>query len=118
MMTMSLREKILARKPISETVAIDGDTFKIVGKSKRDRAAIFARARKKDGSLDFARLESLLLAACVFDPETDQQLIDDHALWESVDAALTGPLLSHVMRIIGMDKQDVQSPKDSDTTET
>lgn len=116
---MSLREKVLARKPKTETVTVEGDDYLIVGKSKRDRGALFAKARRKDGTVNGDKLESLLLTACVHDPSTKEPVFTEaeSASWDGVDAGLTGPLFAHVMRVCGMDKQDL-GPKDSDSTES
>lgn len=117
-MTMSLKDKVLARKPKTETVNVEGDDFLIVGKSRRDRGVLFAKARnKKDGQVDSDKLEGLLLAACVCDPETKEPLLGDFRDWDGVDSAITGPLVAHIMRICGLDKQDF-GPKDSDSTES
>ena len=113
---MSLRDKVLAKPVAEDTVEIDGDSFLIVGKRKRERAAIFAKARRKDQSLDFERLEDVLLAECVCDPATKTPLLSA-AEWSGVDSSLTGPLMSVVMQVCGMDKTDI-SPKGSDSTET
>lgn len=114
---MSLKDRVLAKKPKTETVTVDGDDFLIVGKSKRDRGALFAKARKRDGQIDGDRLESVMLTACVCDPETKEPLFDDFKAWDLVDSGVVGPLLSHVMRICGMDKQDLD-PKGCDSTES
>lgn len=115
---MSLKDKVLAKKPRTETVTVDGDDYLIVGKSKRDRGALIAKGRKRDGTVDGDRLENILLTACVCDPETKEPLFTDAEVksWEGIDAAVTGPLFSHVMRVCGMDKQDL-GPKDCDSTE-
>lgn len=113
---MSLKDKVLARKPREETFEACGETFLIVGKSKRDRAALFAKSRRKDQSLDFERLENVILSECVCDPDTKSKICEPNE-WGSVDSELTGPLVSVCMKILGMDKTDL-TPKDSDSTET
>ena len=116
---MSLKDRVLQRKPLSEPVTIAGESFLIVGKTRRERGAIFARCRKKDGSVDGDRLEAMLLAECVHDPETGQPIfsVAEYRAWDDVDSGLTGPLLAEVMRVLGMDKQDI-GPKGSDSTES
>lgn len=116
---MSLKDKVLAKKAKTELVEVDGDTFLIVGKSKRERGALFAKSRKKDGSVDGERLENVMLTACVHDPESKQPLFAEAEFksWDEIDSGLTGPLFAHVMRVCGMDKQDL-GPKDSDSTES
>lgn len=113
---MSLRDKVLARKTKEETLELDGDNFLVVGKTKRERAALFAKSRKKDQSLDYERLENVILSECVLDPETKAKLLEP-AEWDGVVSELTGPLVAACMRLLGMDKTDL-SPKDSDSTET
>lgn len=114
---MSLKERIKKRDVARETVTVQGEQFLIVGKSKRDRAAIFAKCKsKKTEKLNYELLEDTLLAECVYDPELNEPLLDVTE-WGSIDSAITGPLMSHVMRVVGMDKDDV-NPKDSGATET
>ncbi len=113
---MSLRDKVLARKPRELPLEVAGEKFLIVGKSKRDKAAMFAKSRKKDQSLDFTRLEDVMLSECVLDPDTRAKVLEP-AEWAGVDAEIAGPLVAACMQILGMDKQDL-TPKDSDSTET
>ena len=113
---MSLRDKILRRKVREEVLEVAGETFLIVGKTKRERAAIYAKSRKKDESLDFQRLENVMLSECVLDPETRAKFLEPSE-WEDVVSEITGPLVSVCMQFNGMDKTDL-SPKDSDSTET
>jgi len=114
---MSLKERIKQRDVSKEIVTVQGEKFLIVGKSKRSRAETFAKCKsKKTEKLNFELLEDTLLAECVYDPESNEPLLDVSE-WGNVDSAITGPLMSHIMRIVGMDKDDV-NPKDSGATET
>lgn len=113
---MSLSDKVLARKPRELTIEVAGEKFLIIGKSKREKAAMFAKSRKKDQSLDFVRLEDVMLSECVLDPENRQPILQP-AEWEGINAEIAGPLIAACMQILGMDKQDL-TPKDSDSTET
>ncbi len=115
-MSTTLRDRVLAKKPTERTVTVCGLDFVILGKSKRDRAAMFAKSRKKDGTLDYDRLECVMLSECVLDPE-NKQSVASPSEWEGTDAELTGPLVAACMSALGMDKQDI-SPKDSGSTET
>jgi hypothetical protein len=88
----------------------------VLGTTKRERALLFAKSRKKDQSIDFERLENVLLSECVVAPETQAKIFEPSE-WGEVASEITGPLVAVCMRLNGMDKTDL-SPKDSDSTET
>jgi len=117
-MKMSLRDRLKEKATLSEVVELGGESFELRGMTKRARGQLFAKARRKDGSVDGDKLEALLLSACVCDPETHQPIFaeSESREWDSVSSHITGPLMTGVMRVCGMDKTDL-GPKDSDATE-
>lgn len=112
---MSLREKLLSKTPKSETVEIEDMVFHVIGLTKSERAKTFAECRKKDGKLDTDRLEDVLLESCVRD--TDGSVVCNAEEWLNMPAFITGPLVASVIRVNGMDGDDLGKGK-SDTGET
>lgn len=114
---MSLSEKLKKKACKSERVTVDGDVFVVTGKSLNDTAAIMAKARKANGTLNGDKLDRLLLEACVTDPDDGSNMPADE--WGGVSRHITGPLMATIMSVCGMDKDDFQrDPKDSDSTES
>lgn len=116
---MSLRDRLKEKSTLTELVEVGGESFELRGMTKRARGALFAKSRRKDGSVDGDKLEALLLSACVCDPESHQPVYGEAEAreWDSVSSHITGPLMTGVMRVCGMDKTDL-GPKDSDTIES
>lgn len=112
---MSLAEALRAKQCRSERIEVDGIAFLVNGKTKRERGALFARARDKNGNINSEKLESILLEACVCDAN-DRSTVPANE-WESVPSHITAPLIAEIMRVCGLDKEDLQKdPKDSDST--
>ncbi len=89
---------------------MQGLRFKVVGLTLRERAEIFADCRKRNSTFDPA-----FLARCVRDAEDDSAATYDD--WKEASADIAGPLMSLVMSVCGMDKDDLKrDPKDSSTT--
>lgn len=109
---MSLTEKIKARATRSEIVEVQGVKFKVSGLTLRERSEIFADCRKR--KLDF---DPAFLARCVRDAEDDSAATYED--WKEASADVAGPLMTLVMSVCGMDKDDLKrDPKDSSTTES
>lgn len=107
-----LTEKIKRKERRSEIVTVQGVRFRVTGKSLAERGEIFAECRKK--KLDF---DPAFLAACVSDP--DDGSTSSYEDWRNADADIAGPLMSLVMSVCGMDKDDLKrDPKDSSSTES
>lgn len=114
---MSLSERLKIKSVKTITVTVDGDTYVVTGMSKLHRGRQFAKARKKDGSVDSGKLESLLLAECVAAEDGSKATAEE---WDFAPAHITSPLVAAVMEVCGLDKQDVgeSDPKDSGSTES
>ena len=106
---MGLQEKLRAKSVRSETVIVDGDTYVVTGKTKRAKGELFAKAGRKDGSINTSRLESILLEACVADANGDTCSAD---VWESVPSHITSPLVTVIMTVCGLDKDDIKKKSD------
>lgn len=114
---MSLSEKLLKKKCPSERVTVDGMEFIVTGKSLNDTAAITAKCRNAKGVLNGDMMDRELLAACVTDSDGVSDMTP--AQWGQVPRAVTGPLMTVVLNLCGLDREDVKrSPKDSDSTES
>lgn len=113
---MSLSEKLKKVELKSEIVSVQGIRFKCCGKSLLDGGEISAKASRKKikrpGYLDACWLE-----ACVEDPDDGSTMTAEQ--WMGQPKAITGPLISVVMQLNGLDDEDLdRDPKDSGTTET
>lgn len=114
---MSLSEKLKKIPCKSERVTIDDAVFVVTGKSLNDTAAIMAKARKANGTLNGDKLDRLLLEACVTDPDDGSTMPEKE--WGGISRHVTGPLMATIMSVCGMDKDDFQrDPKDSGLTES
>lgn len=114
---MSLVERLRKKTVRVETVTVDGDKYVVTGKSKRDRSALMARCRKKDGTLNGDKLEGLMLECCVADEEGSTATAAD---WDLAPSHVTGPLIKAIMNVNGLDDDDlaIADPKDCDSIES
>jgi len=114
---MSLSERLKKKACKSERVTIDGEAYIVTGKSLNDTAAIMAKARKANGTLNGEKFDKEILAACVSDADGVSDMSAEQ--WGQVPRSITGPLVSVIFNLCGLDKEDVQrSPKDSGSTES
>lgn len=114
---MSLSEKLKLKECLQQTIEVDGDQYVVQGKTKRERGALFAQARRKNGTVNGDRLESLLLVACVMDAADGSRATEEE--WNAAPSHITGPLINAIMAVCGMDKDDLGTdPKDSDSIES
>lgn len=112
----SLADRLKKKSVKQEWVTVEGDKYQVQGLTKRARGECFAKSRsKKDGRLDNERLESMLLAECVCDEAGEKA---PGSVWEDVPSHITGRLMSVVMRVCGLDADDLSDPKDSAETES
>jgi hypothetical protein len=117
----SLRDRLKAKGRPEVEVTIDGDTYLVVGLPKSKRAEIYASVAKPGKSIDGDAIENAFLSECVFDPETKQPVIPRECCgeWSDVMAMVTGPLFAEVMRLNGLDNDDVgRKVKNSETTDS
>ena len=116
---MSLRERLLKKIPPETVLTISGEKFLVKGLSRSRRADVLASHRKNDGKIDGPKLEGVLMSLCVCDPDSGCAIFneDEWQSWDSLPAAITGPLVAEIMRTSGMDDDDVgREVKNSDTT--
>jgi hypothetical protein len=117
---MSLRERLKAIKPTQVEVTVCGTKFLVVGLSKTKRAEVYASVSKPGKAIDADQMENAFLSECVVDPESQQPVFarDESEEWGAIPAQITGPLFSEVMRINGLDNDDVgRKVKNSDATD-
>lgn len=116
---MSLRERLEA-KPLQESfLTVRGEKFLVGELDGATRARLLADCRSKSGKLDSQKLEGVLLSACVKDPDDGLNLysVDEWEKWDKLGSGFRGPLMAEVMRLNGLDDDDVgRELKNSDTT--
>lgn len=117
---MSLAEDLLKIPVACEEVTVLGNVFVVTGKSLGDKAALLAKCRKKDGTLNGDLFDRTLLAECVAVKEDGSTLAVDQ--WAKVGSHVTSPLLASVISLLGFDEDDIKrvrrDPKDSDSTQS
>lgn len=115
----SLRERLEAKPLQQSIITIQGERFSVVEIDRAERARKFADCTTPKGDRDFVKLEGVMLSRCVSDPEADESVYseDEWKKWDTLGSSFTGPLMAEVMRLNGMDNQDVgREVKNSDTT--
>jgi hypothetical protein len=113
---MSLRDKVLSKQAKTQTVVVDGDTVLVRSLPHLDRAKCFTDGRDKKGDMAPGRSEANFLAACVCDPETSSPIMDWKE-WSTAQDYITGPLLSVIRDVNGLDAEDL-GKKPDDTSDT
>lgn len=116
----SLRDRLEARSPEESLLTIRGERFKITELPKGKRAEVIARHRDKDGKIS-PTLDGEMLSSCVFDPESGCAIysVDESAKWDALGSGFTGPLMAEVMKLNGLDNDDVgREVKKSETVES
>lgn len=100
-------------------ITIHVERFAVVEIDRAERSRKFAECTSKSGDRDFAKLEGVLMSRCVRDPDTGDEVYseDDWRKWDALGSGTTGPLMAEVMRLNGMDNQDIgREVKNFDTT--
>lgn len=116
----SLRERLEAKSLERTVLTVRGERFCIAELSRSERSRLIASTRDKTGKSNNDKLEGVLLSACVLD-DTEQTIYssDEWQKWDALGAGITGPLFAEVMRLNGLDNDDVgREVKNSDTTES
>ena len=117
----SLRERLEAKKLEQIEVTIRGERFTVIELDRAERSRTFAECRDKTGKSNWQKLEGVMLSKCVRDSETGGEVysVDEWSAWDKLGSGMTGPLFGEIMRLNGLDDQDVgREVKNSDTTET
>lgn len=107
-MSSSLRERLEARQPETSVLTVRGERFSIHELSKGLRAEVIARHRDSKGRLQ-PSLDGEFLSRCVRDPDSDVAIysVEESAKWDELGSGFTGPLMAEVMRLNGLDDEDV-----------
>jgi hypothetical protein len=113
----SLSERLKAKQAKETTVTVDGDDYLIRSISRTDKANLIERCTNKKGVVDSSRFEAEYLAACVFDPESQQPVEPDWSGW-NVPSYISDPLCEAVMVINGIKPTKVDIAKNSVATES
>lgn len=115
---MSLRDKLLSAKPKEVLVTADGLDFLVVGLTKTERSTLFFDAKGQSKNIDPGKVENAFLTQCVLDPDSREQVMAGEE-WDALPASITGALFAEVMRLNGLDNEDVgRVVKKSEATDT
>ena len=112
----TLAERLKAKTAKEKTVEIDGDNYLIRSIGRIDKINLIERCSKK-GKVDESRFEAEYLAACVFDPDTGQQVEKDWNEW-NIPAYIADTLVEAVMEVNGLKPNKVDVAKKSEATES
>lgn len=104
--TSKLAEKLKSLKPEEMRVAIDGDIFLVVGIGRIQKNKLLASCQR-NGKLDPALLEGNLLAECVRDPETREQVMPNPNDWD-LPSHVVSPLVSACIKVCGLDADETK----------
>lgn len=119
---MGLLDKIQKLKQPESIVTIDAIRYKVIGLSGLDASLIATDAervnkKRKNANQGRLSLDYFYLAKCVSECETDETLTAEQ--WAIVPRKHTAPLVVEVMKLNGLDNEDVErDPNESSTTET
>ncbi len=116
---MSLLDRIKKIEAPESRVTVDGIKYLCVGKSGLDASNIATSAeatnkKRKSQGLKKLSLDYFYLAECV---SSDGETLSAEE-WSQVPRKHTAPLVVEVMRLNGLDDEDIErDPKESSTTE-
>lgn len=116
----NLRERLEKRALEESVVTIRGERFRVVELPKSQRAEVLARNRTKEGKFK-PGLDAEFLSLCVSEPGTNEPVypVEESAKWDTLGSGFTGPLMAEVMKLNGMDDDDVgRERKNSEATES
>ena len=119
---MSLLDRIQKIETPESVVTVDSIKYRLKGKSGLDAGEIGATAettnkRRKQDGLKRLSLDYFYLSACVSECESGETLTPEQ--WAIVPRKHTAPLVVEVMRLNGLDDEDIErDPKKSQETET
>lgn len=112
----SLRERTLAKVRKEKLVDAEGETYLVIAPSRCEKSRFYNECTK-DGELDPAHFEGMMLAHSVYDPETREILLSNPDDWD-LTASLTGPLIEAAAELWGLNKKETSTIKNSDATES
>lgn len=116
-----LRERLKTAKCPEETLTIRGERYLVIGLLRSRRSELLASATTDKGKVDSRRLEGVLLSNCILDPDTREQVFteDEWQEWDGIPSVTTAPLMSEIMRLNGLDNDDVgREVKNSEPTDS
>lgn len=119
---MSLLDRIKKIETPESVVTVDGIKYRLTGKSGLDASGIATTAevtnkKRKAAGQKRLGLDYFYLAECCCDAESGETLTPEE--WAAAPRKHTSPLVVEVMRLNGLDDEDIErDPKESSTTET
>ena len=107
-MTMSsLRERLEARGPEHSFLTIRGERFKVMEIPRGERAEIIAAHCDSKGKV-LPTLDCALMSRCVRDEDGGEIYSPSEVeKWDDLGSGFVGPLMGEVMRLNGLDTDDV-----------
>lgn len=117
---MSLRDRLEKKKLPESIITVLDERFLVKGLKRSKRSEVFASCRKADGKMDNPKTEGVFMSLCVCDAETGEPVYTEAEWqkWDELPAGITGPLVAEIMRLNGMDDEDVgREVKNSDSTD-
>ena len=104
----SLREWLEQQQPDERIVSCKGRKFKVVESNMAERSRVLA-AHAKNGHLDNADAEALLMCLSVHDPDSGERVVEpsDFQVWKNAGLGFA-PLLRSVLDVNGMSGDDVE----------
>lgn len=115
----SLRDRLEARGPEHSFLTIRGERFKVLEIPKGERTEIIAAHRDGKGKM-LPTLDGALMSRCVRDEDGGEIYSPSEvAKWDELGSGFVGPLMGEVMRLNGLDNDDVgREVKKSETVES
>ena len=115
----SLRDWLDEQTLQEELVSVRGRKLLVVEIDLAERSRLFATlAEKTGGKLTNQVIEGAMLARCVCDPETREQIVptEDFDYWQKKGSSFSD-VLNAALRVNGLRRDDVEDElKNSDTT--
>lgn len=98
---MSLKAWIEESSLASESVTVCGQTFLV------KELDLLTRSETMKANAADLEIECRLLAACVYDPESDQPVEADWTWWKAAGQQVASPLIAACLRVNGLNRDEV-----------
>lgn len=119
---MGLLDRIQKIETPESVIAVSGIKYRIKGLSGLDASVLASRSerdskKRKQSGLSRLTIDYYYLSECVSDAESGETLTPEQ--WAIVPRQHTAPIVVEVMKLNGLDDQDVErDPKESSTIAT
>lgn len=113
----SLRERLKAKKLNEKLVQVDGDEYLVRELGRTANNELLMRS-SIDGVVQGDRYEAEYIAACVYDPETNELVEPDWTQWAEVPTHISDALFAACMDVRGAEIKKTTIAKNSNATES